>query len=263
MATDLLECMLDAARRAGSGLLEDFARVSELKVTEKTGPADMVSAADLRSERMLRELLAAAHPAYGYLGEECGRVTGTDPDHLWVVDPLDGTTNFLVGNPAFAVNVALVRKGEVVAGVTHAPAMGETFHAQAGEGAFMNGRPIRVSARTELSRCVFGVGIPFAGKPRQEQFHAEMRRLLPRVAGVRRIGAGALDMAYVACGRYDAYWEQSVAAWDLAAGVAIVREAGGVVTDTRGGVLRIDNGTVLACTPQIQSALLEQLRPES
>ena len=262
MPSATLDTMLDAARRAGRGLLEDFARVAELAIDEKSGPADMVSAADLRSEATLRDLLGAAYPSYGFLGEEGGLVAGSDPRHTWVVDPLDGTTNFLVGNAAFAVNVALVRDGEVIAGVTYVPAMEEMFHAEAGGGAFLNDRPIRVSARTDLARCVLGVGIPFAGKPRQEQFHLEMARLLPRVGGIRRIGAGAIDMAYVACGRYDAYWEQSVAAWDLAAGAVIVREAGGLVTDTRGGALRIDNGTVLASTPQLQSTLLEHLRPE-
>ena len=257
----LMEVMLRAARAAGAGLLADFARVAQLQVEEKSGPADLVSAADLRSERTLRDLLAAAYPDYGFLGEECGLVPGADPAHMWVVDPLDGTTNFLVGNPAFAVNLALARRGEVVAGVTFAPAQGELFHAQAGSGAYLNDRPIRVSTRVGLERAVLGVGIPFAGKPRQERFHAEMRRLVPRVSGVRRVGAGAIDMAYVACGRYDAYWEQSVSAWDLAAGVVIVREAGGIVTDTAGGALRIDNGTVLACTPQLHDSLLEQLQP--
>jgi myo-inositol-1(or 4)-monophosphatase len=263
MPSTTLEAMLEAARCAGRGLLQDFANLASLAIDEKSGPADMVSAADLRSEATLRDLLGAAYPSYGFLGEEGGHTGGSDPHNTWVVDPLDGTTNFLVGNPAFAVNVALVRGGEVVAGVTFAPAMGEMFRAEAGGGAFLNDRPIRVSARTQLARCVLGVGIPFAGKPRQEQFHLEMARLLPRVGGIRRIGAGAIDMAYVACGRYDAYWEQSVAPWDLAAGAVLVREAGGLVTDTRGGALRIDNGTVLACTRQMQPVLLEHLRPET
>jgi myo-inositol-1(or 4)-monophosphatase len=206
-------------------------------------------------------MLSTAFPAYGFLGEETGMRKGADASHTWVVDPLDGTTNFVTGNPAFAVNLALVRDATVIAGVTYAPMLGELFHAEQGGGAFLNDKPIRVSPRERLERAVLGVGIPFMGKPRQVQYIAEMQRLMPRIAGIRRIGAGAIDMAYVACGRYDAYWEQSVSAWDLAAGVILVEEAGGVVTDTRGGVLDVMNGTVLACTRPLQPVLLEALRP--
>jgi myo-inositol-1(or 4)-monophosphatase len=253
--------MIRAALAAGDGLRRDFARIAQLGVSEKNGPADFVTDADRASEETLRERLSAAYPAYGFLGEETGFRRGADATHTWVVDPLDGTTNFVTGNPAFAVNVALVREGTAVAGVTYAPMLGELFHAEEGSGAFLNEQPIRVSPRDRLERAVLGVGIPFMGKPRQEQFIVEMQRLMPKIAGIRRIGAGAIDMAYVACGRYDAYWEQSVSPWDLAAGAAIVSEAGGRVTDTRGGRLDIMNGTVLACTPQILDELLAALAP--
>jgi myo-inositol-1(or 4)-monophosphatase len=256
-----LAAMIEAARAAGEGLCADFSRVDQLDVARKNGPADFVSAADRRSEETLRQRLSGAYPAYGFLGEETGFTAGEDATHTWVVDPLDGTTNFLYGIPAFAVNIALMRSGRVVAGVTYAPMLRELFHAEQGGGAFLNDRGIRVSPRERLENAVLGVGIPFMGKPRQPQFIAEMERLTPRVAGIRRIGAGAIDMAYVACGRYDAYWEQSVSAWDLAAGVILVEEAGGVVTDTRGGVLDVMNGTVLACTRPLQPVLLEALRP--
>ena len=157
--------------------------------------------------------------------------------------------------------MALQRDGEIVAGVTYVPMLGELFRAETGGGAYLNDLPISVSRRRGLEEAVLGVGIPFMGKPRQEQFHAEMQRLTPKVSGVRRLGAGAVDMAYVACGRFDAYWEQSVSAWDMAAGAVIVREAGGVVTDTLGRDLDVMNGTVLATTPQIHDMLLHELRP--
>jgi myo-inositol-1(or 4)-monophosphatase len=159
------------------------------------------------------------------------------------------------------VNIALARDGEVIAGVTYVPMLDELFRAEVGQGAYLNDKPIKVSNRQGLEQAVLGVGIPFMGKPRQEQFHAEMRRLTDRVSGVRRLGAGAVDMAYVACGRLDAYWEQSVSAWDMAAGAVIVREAGGVVTDTLGRPLDLMNGTVLAVTPQLSTELLHELRP--
>lgn len=259
--SDCLVAMIEAARVAGEGLRRDFARIAELALSEKNGPADFVTDADRASEETLRAHLSTAFPRYGFLGEESGFSKGADVSNVWVVDPLDGTTNFIAGIPAFAVNIALVRSGSVIAGVTYAPMLGELFHAEESRGSFLNGRPIRVSSRDRLERAVLGVGIPFMGKPRQAQFTAEMQRLMPRVAGIRRIGAGAIDMAYVACGRYDAYWEQSVSAWDLAAGAIIVSEAGGLVTDTSGRRLDIMNGTVLACTPQLQGVLLEALRP--
>jgi len=256
-----LAAMLEAAHIAGEGLREDFMRIAALNVRHKAGLADPFSEADLRAEATVRDHLSAAFPLYGFLGEEGGLIEGEDKSHVWIVDPLDGTANFLCGLPFFAVNVALTRDGEVIAGVTHVPMLGETFRAEKGAGAFLNDVPIRVSARTEMIHAMLGVGIPFAGKPRHDQFYAEMERLTPQITGIRRLGAGAIDMAYVACGRFDAYWEQSVSAWDMAAGVAIVTEAGGVVTGTEGQPLDLMGGTVLACTPQLQSQVLEALRP--
>lgn len=256
----LLSAMIDAAHAAGDGLREDFLQVASLQVSRKIGP-DPVSAADLRAERTLRDALAAAGPDYGFLGEEGGLAAGKDSSHLWIVDPLDGTANFLFGLPLFAVNVALARDGKVVAGVTHMPMLGETFWAESGGGAWLNGRRIAVSGRETLLESMLAVGIPFAGKPRHAQFVAEMERLSPKVLGLRRLGAAAIDMAYVACGRFDAYWEQSVNAWDMAAGAVIVEEAGGVVTDTLGRPLDLMGGTVLASTPQLHGELLAQLAP--
>ena len=256
----LLKAMIGAAHAAGAGLREDFERIGTLKIDRKIGP-DPVSAADLRAERTLQSALLAACPDYGFLGEEGGLVAGSDDTHVWIVDPLDGTANFLCGLPLFAVNVALARSGKVVAGVTHLPMLGETFWAETGSGAWLNGERISVSGESDLLRSILAVGIPFAGKPRHGQFLAEMERLTPNVLGLRRLGAAAVDMAYVACGRFDAYWEQSLNAWDMAAGVVIVEEAGGVVTDTLGRPLELDNGTVLASTPQLHARLLAELKP--
>jgi myo-inositol-1(or 4)-monophosphatase len=256
-----LLAMIEAARDAGEGLKQDFARLSSLQIETKSGLDDMFTVADLRAEATVRRHLAALEPSFGFLGEEGGLVPGSDPSHVWIVDPLDGTTNFLCGLPLFAVNIGLARDGEVIAGVTYAPMLDETFCAELGSGAFLNDEPIRVSNREGMIHAVLGVGIPFASKVNHEQFYAEMERLTHEVSGIRRLGAGALDMAYVACGRFDAYWEQSVSAWDMAAGVIIVREAGGLVTNTLGGQLDLMGGTVLAATPQIQAELLNALRP--
>ena len=251
--------MIAAAQAAGEGLTIDQGRIASLTIQNKAGLADMFSEADLRAEETVKAALMAHAPGYGFLGEEGGLQAGSDPSHVWIVDPLDGTTNFLTGSPLFAVNVALARDGVPIAGVTLAPALGELFWAEEGQGAWLNGKRIGISARATLGEAVLGVGIPFATKPDHAQFHAEMQRLTERVTGIRRLGAGAIDMAWVACGRHDAYWEQCVSAWDMAAGVVIVREAGGVVTDTLGGALDLMGGTVLATTPAIHAELLEAL----
>jgi myo-inositol-1(or 4)-monophosphatase len=257
----LMQTMIRAARAAGDRLKLDFAEIATLEIKHKNGPADPFTIADVRAEQTVKAILAEAYPDYGFLGEEGGVTVGADPDSTWICDPLDGTANFLIGLPIWAVNIALQRGGEIVAGVTYVPMLDELFRAERGGGAFLNDAPIKVSKREGLTQAILAVGIPFMGKARQEQFHAEMQRLTNQVSGVRRLGAGAVDMAYVACGRFDAYWEQVVSAWDMAAGVVIVSEAGGVVTDTLGHKLDVMNGTVLASTPQIQAELLRELRP--
>lgn len=261
MPSELLETMIEAAQVAGDRLKQDFADLKSLDVRFKNGAGDPFSEADLRAEETVKTMLARAQPTYGFLGEEGGLSAGSDAEHVWVVDPLDGTMNFIRGVPFFAVNIALARAGEVVAGVTYIPMMGEMFWAETGQGAFLNGERIRVAETTRLDDAVLAIGIPFAGKPRQAQFHHEIQQLTHRVASVRRLGAGAVDTAYVACGRFDAYWEQSVSPWDMAAGAVLVREAGGVVTNTAGGPLDIMGGNVLNCAPGIHAALVEVVRP--
>jgi myo-inositol-1(or 4)-monophosphatase len=263
MPSELLQAMIDAARAAGDRLRQDFADLAGLEIKFKNGPGDPFSVADLRAEATVKAMLAAARPDYGFLGEEGGLSPGADPEHLWVVDPLDGTMNFVRAVPLFAVNIALARAGEVIAGVTYAPMQDEMFWAETGQGAFLNGRPIRVSKVDRLEDAVLAIGIPFAGKPRQAQFVHEIAQLTPRVASVRRLGAGALDTAYVACGRFDAYWEQAVSPWDMAAGVVLVREAGGIVTDTLGDRLDIMGGTCLNSTSGIHRDLVNILRPQT
>ena len=250
--------MIEAARLAGAGLARDFAQIPTLTIQNKA-VGDFFSEADLRAEQTVRDHLMAAKPDYGFLGEEGGLTEGADKAHHWIVDPLDGTTNFLTGVPIFAVNIALAREGKVIAGVTYNPIMEEMFWAETGGGAWLNGRRIRVSTRATLEDSVLAVGIPFAPKPEHDRFRREMEQLTKRVAGIRRLGAGAVDLAYVAAGRFDAYWEQKVSAWDMAAGVILVEEAGGIVTDTHGRPLDLYNGTVLASTPQIRDDLLAAL----
>ncbi|WP_326525138.1 inositol monophosphatase family protein [Sphingomonas sp.] len=259
MPSHTIATMIAAAENAGAGLVEDQARIAELTIRSKAGVADMFSEADLRAEQTVLDALSAYRPDYGFLGEEGGLRPGSDAEHVWIVDPLDGTTNFLTGSPLFAVNIALAREGRVIAGVTHVPLLNETFWAEDGAGAWLNDRRIQVSTRATLGEAVLGVGIPFATKPLHGQFLVEMERLTNRITGIRRLGAGAIDMAWVACGRHDAYWEQSVSAWDMAAGDVIVREAGGLVTDTAGGPLDLMGGTVLASTPAIQREVLEAI----
>jgi myo-inositol-1(or 4)-monophosphatase len=262
MNTDsaLLEAMVAAAKAAGAGLMRDRERAGTLDIRRKTG-SDFFSQADLTAEATVRRTLADAAPDFGFLGEEGGLIAGRDPESTWIVDPLDGTTNFLRGMPTFAVNIALEQKSEIVAAVTYVPAMEELFHARRGHGAFLNGQPIRVANGEGIRDSVLSVGIPFAGKPKQDYFLREMRRLMPQVAGIRRLGAGAIDSAWVAAGRFDAYWEQSVSPWDMAAGALLITEAGGVVSDTAGRPLNIRGGTFLGCTPTVHAALLEALAP--
>ena len=257
-APDTLALMVEAARAAGEGLAKHFAALSSLEVRRK-GPSDFVSAADVEAEAAVRSVLAAGHPDYGFMGEETAFTPGADPTRTWMVDPLDGTTNFLRGLPLFAVNIALEEAGAITAGVTFNPITGDLFTAVRGGGAFHNGVRMHVSAASSLTESVLAVGIPFAAKPRHDRFIAEMTRLTPHVAGIRRLGAAALDLAYVAAGVFDAYWEHATNAWDIAAGAILVTEAGGVVTGSDGAPFDARNGHILACAPGLQSDLLKAL----
>ena len=233
--TGTVQVMIAAARKAARGLKRDFGEVALLQVSRK-GPADFVSVADRKAEQTLFEELSRARPGYGFLMEERGTVEGSDKTHTWIVDPLDGTTNFLHGMPHFAISIALERDGEVVAGVVYNPIVEELFWAERGRGAFLeNSVRLRVSARRTLQDCVLATGIPWQGVPGHGRFLKELHQIAPQVAGVRRFGSAALDMAWVAAGRFDGYWERETSAWDIAAGIILVQEAGGKVTDADGG----------------------------
>lgn len=248
--------MVGAALKAGRSLKRDFGEVEQLQVSVK-GPADFVSAADRKAEQILKTELLKARPGYGFIGEEGGRVEGSDPTHTWIVDPLDGTTNFLHGIPQFAVSIGLERSGVLVAGVVYNPATDELYVAERGTGAFLNDRRLRVAARKNLSDAVIGCGVPHLGRGNHGKFLIELRHVMGEVAGMRRLGSASLDLAYVAAGRFDGFWERDLAPWDLAAGILLIREAGGYATDLAGGSAMLDTGTVVAGNEYIHKALSE------
>ncbi|SNT68218.1 myo-inositol-1(or 4)-monophosphatase [Amphiplicatus metriothermophilus] len=249
-ASALVTVMINAARKAARGLRRDFGEVEALQVSRK-GAADFVSAADLRAEQVLFEELARARPKYGFVMEEKGEIEGADNSNRWVVDPLDGTTNFLHGLAHFAISIALERDRQPYAGVIYNPATDELYWAEKGEGAWLNDRRLRVSARGALDEALFATGLPFKGRPGRAEALAEVDRVLEKTAGVRRFGSAALDLAFVAAGRYDAYWERGLNNWDVAAGVVLVREAGGIVTEIDGGPRPALAGSILAANAEI------------
>jgi myo-inositol-1(or 4)-monophosphatase len=258
-ASALMNVMLAAARKAGRSLARDFGEVEQLQVSLK-GPSNFVSAADHRAEEILFAELTRARPGYGFLMEERGEVEGADRTHRWIVDPLDGTTNFLHGIPIFAISIALERDGELVAGLIYSPATHETFTAEKGKGAFLNDRRLRVAARSELAASVIGTGIPHSGRPDHDLFLKELRAVMAASAGVRRMGAAALDLAWTAAGRLDGFWERGLRAWDLAAGIVILREAGAYVSDSEGKDQMLDKGSVIAGNEAIHGKLLKLLK---
>ncbi|MEN8895410.1 MAG: inositol monophosphatase family protein [Yoonia sp.] len=223
-----LNVMMKTARKAGRALLKDFTEVEQLQVSTK-GPGDFVSRADKQAEQMIREDLQYARPSYGFLGEEGKEIDGEDPTRRWIVDPLDGTTNFLHGLPHWAVSIALEHKGQIVAGVVYDPVKDEMFWAEKGGGAWLNESRIRSSARHRLIESIFSTGLPFAGRADLPETLQDLARLLPATSGVRRFGAASLDLTYVAAGRYEGFWERNLKIWDIAAGLIIAREAGCIV----------------------------------
>jgi len=257
-ASALVSLMTDAARKAGRGLARDFGEVENLQVSKK-GPADFVSAADRRAEETIHRALSEARPGYGFLMEERGEVEGSDKSHRWIVDPLDGTLNFLHALPHFAVSIALERDGVIVAGVVYDVAKDELFAAERGKGAFLNDRRVRVSARKTLEESVIATGIPFYGKSGHARFLKELFEISSRVAGVRRFGSAALDLAYVAAGRYEAFWERGLKSWDIAAGSLLVTEAGGFVRDIDSGGDAMATGDILAGNDPVIRLLSQRL----
>lgn len=255
----LLNVMVGAALKAGRSLKRDFGEVENLQVSVK-GPGDFVSAADRKAEQIVKTELLKARPGYSFIGEEGGKVEGTDETHTWIVDPLDGTTNFLHGIPHFAVSIALERNGLLVAGVVYNPAIDELYVAERGTGAFLNDRRLRVSARRKPEDSVVGCGTPHIGRGDHVQYRNELKVVQSRFGGIRRIGACALDLAYVAAGRFDGFWERGVKPWDVAAGIVLIREAGGFVTDCDGHDNMLLSGDICAGNEPIQKALLQSVK---
>src|SRR5215468_3699025 len=255
----LLNVMIAAARKAARALKRDFGELEKLQVSLK-GPANFVSAADRRAEETLHTELSKARPGYGFLGEEAGRREGIDKTHTWIVDPLDGTTNFLHGIPQFAISIALERDSTIVAGLIYNPATEELYTAERGKGAFLNDRRLRVAARQRLDDAVVACALPHRGRGGLAEFRKEFVLVQERVVGLRRYGAAALDLAWVAAGRLDAYWERNLSPWDMAAGILMVREAGGFATDLDGRDDMFGKAEILAGNEFIQRELLTLIR---
>jgi len=255
--TALMNVMVNAAIKAGRGLSRDFGEVENLQVSMK-GPGDFVSAADRRADQVLIAELRKARPGYGLLTEESGTIEGPDKTHRWVVDPLDGTTNFLHGIPIFAVSIGLEREGQIVAGVVYNPIMNELYVAERGSGAFLNDRRLRVAGRKEMADAVIATGnVPMARA--DSTYAGELLRVMAVTAGIRRNGSAAIDLCWVASGRLDGFWHHDLSPWDMAAGLLIVREAGGFATDGEGGDGIFETGTIVAGNEAIHRRLMAVL----
>jgi myo-inositol-1(or 4)-monophosphatase len=259
MRPPIINVMDGAARKAARGLIHDFGEVEQLQVSRK-GPADFVSEADRRAEEILRRELGKARPEFSMLLEESGAVGDPDSENRWIVDPLDGTTNFLHGIPHFAISIAHEENGELVAGMIYEPLRDESFWAVRGGGAFLNNRRLRVSARRDMDDAVLATGIPVGNRPGRNEILAALVPVMTRTAGLRRFGAASLDLAYVAAGRYDAFWEFGLAPWDVAAGILLVREAGGFVSDIDGGGDPLNGDSILAANDGLFDPVGRMLR---
>ncbi len=254
-----INIMLKAARRAGRSLMRDFGEVSNLQVSRKS-PGDFVSKADIKAEQILREELTEARPNYGWLAEEGGETAGTDPTRRWIVDPLDGTTNFLHGLPHWAISIALEHKGEIVAAVIFNPSSEELFVAEKGGGAWLNDRRIRVSARRDMNEMLFASGLPFGGHKGLPDTLGDLARVLPGCSGVRRSGSAALDLAYVAAGRYDGFWDRRLSIWDISAGLLMVKEAGGFAEAIAEGKSLEEDSAIIAASSEAFDRLAKLIR---
>lgn len=254
----LMTVMLGAVQKAARGLARDFGEVENLQVSVK-GPSDFVTAADIRAEEVLRRELERARPDFGFLMEEGGEVPAPDGRHRWIIDPLDGTTNYMHSVPLFAISLALERDGEIIAGVVYNPVMDETFTAEKGGGAYFNNRRVRVAARRDLNASLLSCGIPHHGRGDHGRFVGDLRAMMPAVSGIRRTGAAALDLAWTAAGRFDIYFERGLQPWDIAAGILLVREAGGYVSDIDGRRSPLETGDIIAANPDLHAAFLKRL----
>ena len=261
----LIRVMERAARKAGQRLRRDFGEIEHLQVSRK-GPADFVSKADMRAERTLYDELGKARPGWGFLLEEAGEIAGEDGQPRWVIDPLDGTSNFLHGLPHFAISIAVQEPkldgsgwGEVTAALVYQPITDESFWAEKSRGAWLQDARLRVSGRRHMDEALIATGIPFAGAGDAGEWAKIYAELAPQIAGIRRFGAASLDLAWVAAGRYEGFWEKGLKPWDTAAGGLLVREAGGFVTDWRGRSQPICDREVLAGNQALHSRIHKSL----
>ena len=257
-ASATMNVMIAAARKAARALARDFGEIENLQVSRK-GPSDFVTSADIKAEKTIFEDLSKARPGYGFVMEERGVVEGTDKTNRWIVDPLDGTTNFLHAIPHFAISIGLEREGVLVAGGVYNVVRDELFWAEKGAGAYLNDRRLRVAGRSDMRDALFATGTPFNGKPGHAKALGEIERVIAKTAGIRRFGSAALDLAYVAAGRFDGVWERGLNAWDIAAGAVLVREAGGVVTEIDGDDF-MKTGAVLASNQALAPLLQQTVR---
>jgi myo-inositol-1(or 4)-monophosphatase len=254
----IINVMVGAAEKAARSLVHDFGEVEQLQVSKK-GPADFVSNADLQAERIIKEELSKARPQYSFLMEESGVTGSAEAEGRWIVDPLDGTSNFLHGIPQWCISIALEFEKEIVAGVVYDPVKNEMFAAERGQGAYMNARRLRVSGRDKLDDAMIATGIPFGNRTGKSIYLSQLDRFMQRGIAIRRQGSAALDMAYVAAGRYEAFWELQLYPWDVAAGCLLVTEAGGFASEVGGGPNAVHGGSILAANSQLHAELIELL----
>ena len=241
--------MIKAARKASSKLRRDFGEVEQLQISKK-GPGDFVTNADIRTEEILRDTLDHARPGYGFLMEESGEIIGSEINKRWIIDPIDGTINFIHGIPHFAISIALEDNGEIVAGVVYEPINDQMFWAEKGNGAWLNDRRIRVSGRKHIHDSIFATGIPLE-KKKQKNILKQIENVITASAGIRRFGSASLDLAYVAAGRFDGFWETDLNAWDIAAGIVLIKESGGMISEINGGENLLETGSVVATNPNL------------
>ena len=251
--------MIGAAQKAGIGLRRAFSEIEKLQVSKK-GPGDYVTEADRRSEKVIFDELKSARPNYGFLMEETGSVNGKDNSNRWIIDPLDGTLNFLHGLPHFSISIALERDKELFAGVVYEPISDQLFWAEKGKGAWLNGSRIRVSNRYNLAESIFATGIPFIGQDGHDLFLSQLAKVMGMSAGVRRFGSAALDLAYVASGRFEGFWEKNLNLWDVAGGIIIVREAGGHISNFKRGTELLGSHGIVASNQVIHDTLIKILK---